>query len=52
VSHSTLVVARVSRVKLHVPIKDNDDFEKNINKTTEQLEHGYNEILTQNHVKQ
>jgi hypothetical protein len=46
------VVARVSRVKFHVPIKDNDDFDMNINKMTEQLEHGYNKILTQNHVKQ
>jgi hypothetical protein len=49
-SHSTLVVARVSQVKLHVPIKDNDLM--NINKITEYLEHGYNEILTQNHIKQ
>jgi hypothetical protein len=46
------VVARVSQVKLHVPIKDNDDLDMNINKMTESLEHGYNEILTQNHVKQ
>jgi hypothetical protein len=51
-SHSTLVVARVSQVKLHVPIKDNDDLDKNINNITEQLEHGYNEILSQNHIKQ
>jgi translation initiation factor IF-3 len=51
VSHSTLVVARVSQVKLHVPIKDND-LDMNINKITEYLEHGYNEILTQNHIKQ
>jgi hypothetical protein len=33
-SHSTLVVARVSQVKLHVPIKDNDDLDMNINKIT------------------
>jgi hypothetical protein len=44
-------VARVSQVKLHVPIKDND-LDMNINKITEKLEHEYNEILTQNHVKQ
>jgi hypothetical protein len=34
VSHTTLVVARVSQVKLHVPIKDND-LDMNINKITE-----------------
>jgi hypothetical protein len=28
-------VARVSQVKLHVPIKDNDDLDMNINKITE-----------------
>jgi hypothetical protein len=44
-------VAHVSQVKLHVPIKDND-LGMNINKITKKLEHGYNEILTQNHVKQ
>jgi hypothetical protein len=33
-SHSTLVVARVSQVKLHVPIKDND-LDMNINNITE-----------------
>jgi hypothetical protein len=27
-------VARVSQVKLHVPIKDNDDLDMNINKIT------------------
>jgi hypothetical protein len=32
-SHSTLVVARVSQVKLHVPIK-NIDPDMNINKIT------------------
>jgi translation initiation factor IF-3 len=45
------MVARVSQVKLHIPIKDND-LDMKINKITKQLEHGYNEILTQNHVKQ
>jgi hypothetical protein len=45
------VVARVSQVKLHVPI-NNNDLDMNINKKTKKLEHGYNEILTQNHVKQ
>jgi hypothetical protein len=45
-------VAHVSQVKLHVPIKDNDDLDMNINKITKKLEHGYNEILSQNHVKQ
>ena len=34
VSHFTLVVAHVSQVKLHVPIKDNDDLDMNINKIT------------------
>jgi hypothetical protein len=38
-------VARVSQVKLYVPIKDNNDLVMNINKITELLEHGYNEIL-------
>jgi hypothetical protein len=28
------VVAHVSQVKLHVPIKDNDDLDMNINKIT------------------
>jgi hypothetical protein len=46
------VVARVSQVKLHVPIKDNNDLDMNINKIIEQLEHGYNEILTQNQIMQ
>ena len=45
------MVARVSQVKLHIPIKDND-LDMKINKITKQLEHGYNEILTQNCVKQ
>jgi hypothetical protein len=45
------VVARVSQVKLHVLININD-LDMNINKITEELEHGYIEILTQNHVKQ
>jgi hypothetical protein len=44
VSHSTLVVARVYQVKLHVPIKIND-LDMNINNITKKLEHGYNEIL-------
>jgi translation initiation factor IF-3 len=44
-------VARVSQVKLHVPIKNND-LDMNINKITKYLEHGYNEILTENHIKQ
>jgi hypothetical protein len=46
------VLARVSQVKLHVPIKDNNDLVMKINKITEELDHGYNEILTQNNVKQ
>jgi hypothetical protein len=44
-------VARVSQVKLHVPIKDND-LDMNISKIIEYLEHGYNEILSQKHIKQ
>jgi hypothetical protein len=56
VSHSTLVVARVSQVKLHVggqwcPIPP-ENLDMNINNITEQSEHGYNEILTQNHINQ
>jgi hypothetical protein len=38
-------VARVSQVKLHVPIKDNDDLDMNINKITEKMEHGRNVVL-------
>jgi hypothetical protein len=38
------VVARVSQVKLHVPIKNND-LDMNINKITVQLEHEDNVIL-------
>ena len=38
------MVAHVSQVKLHVPIKDND-LNMNINKITKQLEHGYKEII-------
>jgi hypothetical protein len=35
-------VARVSQVKLHVPININD-LDMNINRITKELEHGYNE---------
>jgi hypothetical protein len=45
------MVARVSQVKLHVPININD-LDMNINIITKELEHGYNKILSQNHIKQ
>jgi hypothetical protein len=39
-------VARVSQVKLHVPINIKDDLDMNISRITKkQLEHGYNEVL-------
>jgi hypothetical protein len=44
-------VAHVSEVKIHVPININD-LDMNINRITKELEHGYNERLSQNHVKQ
>jgi hypothetical protein len=44
-------VAHVSEVKIHVPININD-IDMNINRITKELEHGYNERLSQNHVKQ
>jgi hypothetical protein len=38
-------VARVSQVKLHVPINIKDDLDMNISRITKQLEHGYNVVL-------
>jgi hypothetical protein len=43
-------VARVSQVKLYVPININD-LDIDINRLTKELEHRYNEKLSQNHVK-
>jgi hypothetical protein len=43
---SALVVAHVSQVKLNVPININD-LDMNINRITKELEHGYNERLSQ-----
>jgi translation initiation factor IF-3 len=37
-------VARVSQVKLHVPININD-LDMNINRITKYLEHGYKNII-------
>jgi hypothetical protein len=45
------MVARVSHVKLRVPININD-LDMNIDRITKELEHGYNKVLSQYHVKQ